>query len=134
MFIVKDADREIAKVLDFGVAKVTQKVEIQGKAHKTHTGMVLGTPYYMSPEQADGTIALDHRSDQWSLAVMAYECLSGELPFQSEALGNLLGKIMYEEPPSLCDAQPPSCRGRSTPGGGRLPAARLRIVFPARRC
>jgi serine/threonine protein kinase len=89
IFLVKDEDGEVAKVLDFGVAKQTQSLE----AHTT-TGALLGTPYYMSPEQAQGTKAVDHRSDLWSLAVLTYRCLTGELPFQSQALGDLLIKIV----------------------------------------
>ncbi len=89
VFLVKDEDGEVAKVLDFGVAKQTQSLE----AHTT-TGALLGTPYYMSPEQAQGTKAVDHRSDLWSLAVVTYRCLTGVLPFQSQALGDLLIKIV----------------------------------------
>jgi len=89
VFLVKDEDGEVAKVLDFGVAKQTQSLE----AHTT-TGALLGTPYYMSPEQAQGTKAVDHRSDLWSLAVLTYRSLTGVLPFQSQALGDLLIKIV----------------------------------------
>jgi serine/threonine-protein kinase len=96
IFLVKDDDREIAKVLDFGIAKHANNV-IEGS--NTKTGALLGTPYYMSPEQAQGTKAIDHRSDLWSLAVIVFQCLTGHLPFQSEALGDLLVKIIVNPIP-----------------------------------
>jgi serine/threonine-protein kinase len=61
---------------------------------------MLGTPYYMSPEQAQGTRAVDARSDLWSLAVIAFQALTGRLPFESEALGDLLVKIIVAPIPS----------------------------------
>src|SRR5271170_4736703 len=96
IFLVRDDDHEITKVLDFGIAK-TRPNELGGSA--TKTGAMLGTPYYMSPEQAQGTKAVDFRSDLWSLAVIAYQCLTGQLPFESEALGDLLMKIMVSPVP-----------------------------------
>ncbi|MCA9621513.1 MAG: serine/threonine protein kinase [Myxococcales bacterium] len=92
LFIVREGDHEFVKVLDFGVAKVRDSDMLDSQGH-TKTGVVVGTPYYMSPEQADGTQRVDHRSDLWSLAVIVYECLTGELPFYSEAFGNLVLKI-----------------------------------------
>ena len=89
VFLVPDDEGEIAKVLDFGVAKRTHTLD-----SNTRTGALLGTPFYMSPEQAQGIKAVDHRADLWSLAVVAFRCLTGELPFKSEALGDLLIKIV----------------------------------------
>ena len=90
IFLVRDDDREIAKVLDFGIAKLTGAIE--GSA--TKTGAMLGTPYYMSPEQAQGTKAVDHRSDLWSLGVIVFRALTGILPFESTAIGDLLMRII----------------------------------------
>jgi serine/threonine-protein kinase len=95
IFLVRDEDREIAKVLDFGVAKVTQ----HGVDGNTKTGAVLGTPFYMSPEQARGVRAVDHRSDLWALAVVVYQCLTGQLPFRGAALGDLFVKIIVDPIP-----------------------------------
>ena len=95
VFLVPDDDREIAKVLDFGIAKTTSALD----ASSTKTGAILGTPSYMSPEQAQGTRSVDHRSDLWSVAVIVYECVTGELPFESEALGDLFLKIMVNPLP-----------------------------------
>jgi serine/threonine-protein kinase len=96
IFLVRDDDREIAKVLDFGIAKANAN-QLDGS--NTKTGAVLGTPYYMSPEQAQGTKAVDHRSDLWSLAVIVYQAITGRLPFDSEALGDLLVKIIVSPVP-----------------------------------
>jgi serine/threonine-protein kinase len=90
IFLVRDDDREIAKVLDFGIAKATGAIE----GSNTKTGAMLGTPYYMSPEQAQGIKAVDNRSDLWALAVIVFQALTGKLPFESEALGDLLVRII----------------------------------------
>src|SRR6185437_15631700 len=107
IFLVRDEDREIAKVLDFGIAKRTQ-LEV-GEAH-TKTGNVLGSPHYMSPEQARGLKEVDHRTDLWALGVIAFRCVVGQLPFQSDSLGDLFMKIITESVPV------PSQLGRVPPG------------------
>src|SRR5215472_10547433 len=96
IFLVKDDDREIVKVLDFGIAKANKNT-LEGS--NTKTGAMLGTPYYMSPEQAQGTKAVDSRSDLWSLAVIVFQCVTGKLPFESDALGDLLVKIIVAPVP-----------------------------------
>jgi serine/threonine-protein kinase len=96
IFIVKDDDRDIVKILDFGVAKSAASA-LDGS--NTKTGAMLGTPYYMSPEQAQGIKSVDARSDLWSLAVIVFQCLTGRLPFESEALGDLLVKIIVNPIP-----------------------------------
>ena len=106
IFLVNDDDREIVKILDFGVAKSTGQA-IDGS--NTKTGAMLGTPYYMSPEQAQGIKSVDSRSDLWSLAVIVFRCLTGRLPFESEALGDLLLKIIINPIPipSSCNSALP---------------------------
>ncbi len=79
-----------AKVTDFGVAKIISQ-------QMTLAGTMMGTPSYMSPEQVQGT-AITGRADQFSLAVIAYEVLTGEKPFVAEYLPTLLFKIVREEP------------------------------------
>jgi serine/threonine protein kinase len=96
IFLVTDDDRQIVKILDFGVAKNTSQA-IDGS--NTKTGAMLGTPYYMSPEQAQGIKSVDARSDLWSLAVIVYQAITGRLPFESEALGDLLVKIIVQPVP-----------------------------------
>jgi serine/threonine-protein kinase len=87
---VRDEEPEIAKVLDFGVAKVRET----GLEGDTKTGALLGTPFYMSPEQARASKDIDHRSDLWSLAVLVYQCLTGRLPFVGDGLYELLTLIV----------------------------------------
>jgi serine/threonine-protein kinase len=80
-----------AKITDFGIAKVTANDQL------TLTGTIVGTPHYMSPEQVQGQ-AIDGRSDQFSLAVIAYEMLTGEKPYTGEHLTTVVYKIVAEEP------------------------------------
>ena len=96
IFLVEDDDQEIAKVLDFGIAKITDELTVSSQ---TKTGALLGTPYYMSPEQAQGSRDVDHRSDLWAIAVLTYQCLVGALPFDADALGELFVRIMVRPLP-----------------------------------
>src|SRR5579883_1556615 len=80
-----------AKITDFGIAKVTASEQF------TMTGSIVGTPHYMSPEQVQGQ-AVDGRSDQFSLAVMTYEMLTGEKPYTGEHLTTVVYKIVAEDP------------------------------------
>ena len=103
VFILRgDEDEELVKVLDFGIAKTpTMLVEDDF----TKTGAIIGSPRYMSPEQARGSRLVDPRSDLWSLAVIAYRALTGQLPFQSMDMLELIEKICTETPtpPSRLD-------------------------------
>ena len=81
-----------AKITDFGIAKITASEQF------TMTGSIVGTPHYMSPEQVQGQ-PVDGRSDQFSLAVIAYEMLTGEKPYTGEHLTTVVYKIVAEEPP-----------------------------------
>jgi len=80
-----------AKIADFGIAKITANDQL------TMTGTIVGTPHYMSPEQVQGQ-GIDGRSDQFSLAVIAYEMLTGEKPYTGEHLTTVVYKIVAEEP------------------------------------
>ncbi len=93
IFIVHEDDDEVAKVLDFGIAKMKDPNDQSISGSQTKTGAVLGTPYYMSPEQARGLRTIDHRTDLWSMGVIVYKCIVGKLPFDGESLGDLLVKI-----------------------------------------
>ncbi len=100
IFLVRtpDDDDEIAKVLDFGIAKFKKMdgqsgVSGSGVTSSTKTGAVLGTPFYMAPEQARGLRDIDHRVDLWAIGVIAYKCVCGVLPFQGVSVGDLLVKI-----------------------------------------
>jgi serine/threonine protein kinase len=99
IFLVPGDDHEVAKVLDFGIAKLDQ-YSLRDKT--TKTGSFMGTPYYMSPEQARGK-NIDWRSDLWALGVIVFQCLTGKPPFESEALGDLMGMILYDPIPKITD-------------------------------
>jgi serine/threonine-protein kinase len=81
------------KITDFGIAKITASEQF------TMTGSIVGTPHYMSPEQVQGQ-PVDGRSDQFSLAVIAFEMLTGEKPYTGEHLTTVVYKIVAEEPPA----------------------------------
>jgi serine/threonine-protein kinase len=85
IFIVRNDDEELFKVFDFGIAKVEAP-----PGNATRTGSLLGTPSYMSPEQAEGASNLDQRTDIWALGVIAYRCLLGKLPFSEPTLPQLV--------------------------------------------
>ena len=106
IFLVKNEDDEIAKVLDFGIAK--SKAHALGTDTATRTGSVLGTPYYMSPEQISGSKEIDYRTDLWALAVIAYEALTGQRPYTADTVGGLAIQICTQRPapPSTCAPVP----------------------------
>ena len=84
----------LAKILDFGISKVAGGEEL----NLTRTGMVMGTPFYMSPEQARGDRTLDQRVDIYATGVMTYECLTGRRPFTAANYNALLVQILTTNP------------------------------------
>lgn len=97
LFLVWDDEdqKTVVKVVDFGIAKFSDGT---GLDSATRTGAVLGTPHFMSPEQARGLKSVDHAADIWSLAVITYRAVTGRAPFDGEAVGDLLVKICTVEP------------------------------------
>src|SRR4051812_46433018 len=104
VYLVRRGDADFVKVVDFGVSKaVKQGGEDAAEQYRlTHTGLLLGTPLYMSPEQARGEEDLDHRVDIWATGVMLYECLTGEVPFRANNYLGIISQVLTH------DAQPPS--------------------------
>ncbi len=94
--ILLEGDAARVLVTDFGIARAA---EARGDS-LTGTGIILGTPDYMSPEQASEEREVDHRSDIYSLGVVAYQTLTGELPFRASTLQGLVVKLITEEAPS----------------------------------
>ncbi|GAB4214376.1 MAG: hypothetical protein OHK0013_39010 [Sandaracinaceae bacterium] len=100
---------DYVKVLDFGISKM--KHEDGAPNDLTRTGVTMGTPFYMSPEQARGVRKLDHRVDLYAVAVIAYECLTGRLPLTGDNYHALLQQILRVEP------APPSSLVPGLPAG-----------------
>jgi serine/threonine-protein kinase len=91
--IMYELDSDTVKVTDFGIARITD-------SSKTKTGLVLGTPSFMSPEQIAGK-KVDGRSDLYSLGVMLFQMLTGVLPFRGDSMAELMYKIANEEAPDI---------------------------------
>ncbi len=95
--------KDFVKILDFGISKFNA---LGGEFSMTRTGAVMGTPYYMSPEQAKGNRDVDHRADLYAVGVIMYETVAGEVPFNAETFNELLFKIVLESPVPLHEKVP----------------------------
>ncbi len=94
------APAEFVKIVDFGVAKIASS-----NTKLTRAGSVFGTPQYMSPEQAAGSV-VDARADVYSLGIILYEMAAGAVPFDDENMMNVLSHQMFREPPAVRDVAP----------------------------
>ncbi len=109
VFVIRRAEKDFVKVLDFGISKMTKPEEDGGpdvSPRLTQTGVVLGTPLYMSPEQASGEEALDHRIDIYALGTMLYETLTGEVPFSGPNYLSIISQILSKEPRPPSEVRP----------------------------
>ena len=97
IFLSEDAGELLVKLVDFGIAKPLH-LELTD-APVTLTGSIMGTPQYMSPEQASGRRTVDHRTDIWSFGIVAFECLTGYHAFSADTLGGLLLAICTDPLP-----------------------------------
>ena len=99
IFIVAEGSDEIVKVLDFGIAKRFGELQATTGAFQTKIGLLVGTPHYVSPEQAIGSENIDYRTDIWAFAVIAFECMTGKRPFRGDTLGAILMAICQQPLP-----------------------------------
>ncbi len=90
---IDDHGRRILKILDFGIAR-----SIGQSSEMTQTGMIIGSPNYMSPEQARGERSIDHRSDLWSVAVILYRAITGVRPWGGDSPLEVLARMITESP------------------------------------
>jgi eukaryotic-like serine/threonine-protein kinase len=100
IYLIQRGDVDFVKVVDFGISKAVKPGGDDGpEAYRlTHTGLLLGTPLYMSPEQARGSEDLDHRVDIWALGVLLYECLTGEVPFHANNYLQIISQVLTHQP------------------------------------
>jgi serine/threonine protein kinase len=108
IFLVDDDDCFIVKVLDFGIAKALHPGDPATLGFRTETGAFMGTPHYVSPEQAEGR-EVDARSDLWAMAIVAFECVTGRPPFLSHSLAEIITKICHDPmvvPSQVADVPP----------------------------
>ena len=97
VFLQRRPAGDFVKLLDFGISKFGQLSEDSGLS-MTRTGAVMGTPFYMAPEQARGSKLVDHRADIYAVGVILYECLTGQVPFRASSFNELMFKIALEDP------------------------------------
>lgn len=106
IFFHKDEDREVVKLVDFGIARYKGNVEDEEEAMRlTQAGFVVGTPFYMSPEQCAG-LEVDARSDIYSLGIILYRMLTGKLPFAGNKASLVVMKHLSEKPKPIYEVCP----------------------------
>ncbi|HEX2465821.1 MAG TPA: serine/threonine-protein kinase, partial [Thermoanaerobaculia bacterium] len=105
-----------ARVIDFGIAKATEQ-PLTGETMHTRLGQWVGTPLYMSPEQSDGSLDVDTRSDVYSLGVLLYELLTGTTPFEAPASDSTMSELQR----LIRDVDPPRPSTRVSTSSGTLP-------------
>jgi eukaryotic-like serine/threonine-protein kinase len=107
LFLLKRKDQDFVKVVDFGISKSLRASGEEEEAQRlTQTGMVLGTPLYMSPEQARGDEDLDHRVDIYALGVIMYEAAVGRVPFAGTNYLSVISQVLNEEPKPIREIRP----------------------------
>lgn len=98
-----DDGTPLVKILDFGIAR---SVAAEQGETLTESGATIGSPHYMSPEQARGLPHVDHRTDTWALGVVAFRCLTGRLPFPGKALGDIVLSVCTAPIPRMSEVAP----------------------------
>ncbi|MGH7279887.1 MAG: serine/threonine-protein kinase [Polyangiaceae bacterium] len=106
LFLVARRDKTLqVKVLDFGISKATNPLS-QGSGAMTSTKALLGSPYYMSPEQLRSSKSVDARADIWSMGIILFELMGGQPPFLGDNFGELFASILESDPPAIRSKRP----------------------------
>jgi serine/threonine-protein kinase len=131
LFLCQTRDGDTLKILDFG----SVKDKTEGAKKLTVLGTTIGSPFYMAPEQAQGLETLDHRADVWALAAIAYECVTGSVPFKGSNGPSILLEILTKEPKPPSQAAsgqkypvPPSLDAVMVSAFKKLPVQRIPTV------
>jgi serine/threonine-protein kinase len=104
ILIGRGGQKEYVKVVDFGISKIREKG--REESGLTATGVVMGTPHYMSPEQARGEKTVDHRADLYAVGAMLYRCVAGRVPYRGRNYNQILAQILAAPPPRVRTVQP----------------------------
>jgi len=109
IFILREkaGHTDYVKIIDFGISKFNA---LTGDMSMTTTGAVMGTPFYMSPEQAKGAAGVDARTDLYAIGVIMYEALTGRVPFEGTSFNDLMFKIVLSDAPPLPESVPEDFR------------------------
>ncbi len=98
IYLIRRGDEDFVKVVDFGVSKAVRTADEGPETLRlTRTGILLGTPLYMSPEQARGDEDIDSRADIWAVGIVLYECLTGEVPFRANNYLQVIAQVLNHE-------------------------------------
>jgi serine/threonine-protein kinase len=107
IFLVEHDDEPLfVKIVDFGISKFITGRNVTPVGTLTQRGVILGTPFYMSPEQARAVTDLDERTDLWSVGAILYECVSGERPFTGDAYEAIIVSICSTDPADVRSLEP----------------------------
>ena len=107
LFCIRRSDGLLSiKVLDFGISKVTTMGATGPEMSMTRTTVVMGSPFYMSPEQMQSSRNVDARTDIWAVGVILYELLTGKPPFEGDTLSEVCVKAAAQQPPPIRDRRP----------------------------
>jgi len=106
LFLLRRKEQDFVKVVDFGISKSLRVSAEDDQPRLTQTGMVLGTPLYMSPEQARGDDELDHRVDVYALGVIMYEAATGRVPFAGNNYLSVISQVLNEDPTPVREIRP----------------------------
>ncbi|HKP62945.1 MAG TPA: serine/threonine-protein kinase [Polyangiales bacterium] len=106
IYLKRENDSVYPKILDFGISRSVEPQSGRRSALTTRDGLIIGTPEYMSPEQARGVKDIDPRTDLYSMGVIMYEALTGRLPFHNENVGDLIIQVVTGTAPTVHELMP----------------------------